>query len=68
MGRRAGRAESSFAPRGAVRPGCAVSDTPQPCYGGPIFLVGLGVEHQTGLCATQREGGFILSIRRLVLV
>ena len=34
-----------------------VSDTPRPRYGGQIAFLGLGAERQTGLCATQREGG-----------
>ena len=54
MGRGAGRAESRFAPRGLVRPVC---DTPRPRYGGQIAFWGLGAERQTGLCATQRNGG-----------
>ena len=54
MGRGAGRAESRFA---AARPGTAGVYTPRPRYGGQIAFWGLGGERQTGLCATQREGG-----------
>ena len=54
MGRGAGRAESRFA---AARPGTAGVYTPRPRYGGQIAFWGLGGERQTGLCATQRNGG-----------
>ena len=56
MGRGAGRAESRFA---AARPGTAGVYTPRPRYGGQIAFWGLGAERQTGLCATQREGGCV---------